>query len=196
MKTLSTSSGNVILSFVLVIALVGALDADRNVTPTEAGDIVASDLAEMQEFAETQYKLLLTKLEVASSLSDEHKELVATALSKDLEGLPLCSFNQDIVYREETEKSETRFVTVHDNGLLTDDKSRKRLFSEWKYSPFSAPPAAAMDFSSGTLIDETDSEATFQFRFDKKAKSASENITRIAWRFKTCRKKSSVRSNH
>lgn len=164
---------------VFIVALPLTLLAERKVTSVDTGDIVASDFAEMQEFAQTQYEHLLAKLEVASALSDEHKELVATALSKNLEGLPICSFTQEIVYEEETEKSETRLVTVHDNGVLTDNKGRERLFSEWKYSPFSAPSAAGMDFSSAKIIDETETDITFQFRFDKKAKSSSENVTEL-----------------
>lgn len=179
MNILSNSLRKLVFGFALVVMLTSILHAERKVTSTESGDIVASDLAEMQEFARTQYNELLSKLEVANSLSDQHKELVATALSKDFEGLPICTFNQKVVYREETEKSETRLLTVHDNGLITDNMERKRIFSEWKYSPFSAPPAAGLDFSSGTLLDETDSELTFQFRFDKKANSASENVTEL-----------------
>lgn len=170
---------NLLLGVALFVVLSVTLSAERTVTSTESGDIVASSLAEMQEYAELQKAHLLTRLEVAKLLTDQQRELVATALSKDLEGLPLCSFSQDIVYREETEKSETRLATVHENGLITDDKSRERMFSEWKYSPFSAPPSAGMDFASGTLIEETDSEATFQFKFDKKAKSSSENIREL-----------------
>ena len=169
----------VIFGVVIIVALPLELFADSEATSADAGDIVASDFAEMQEYAQTQYEHLLTKLEVASSLSDEHKELVANALSKNLEGLPICTFNQEIVYTEESERSETRLVTVHDNGILTDNKGRERLFSEWKYSPFTAPSAAGMDFSSATIIDETDTDITFQFRFDKKAKSSSENITEL-----------------
>lgn len=179
MKVLSSSLGKVIIGFVLVVMLTGIPHAERSVTSSDSGDIVASDLAEMQEFAQTQYELLLTKLEVASSLTDQHKELVATALSKDLAGLPICTFNQEIVYREESDKSETRLLTVHDSGLITDNKERERMYYEWKYSPYSAPPAAGMDFSSGRLIEETESELTFQFRFDKKAESASENVTEL-----------------
>ena len=179
MKNFLTPSRNVILGVCLVFALVSARYAEREVTPSETGDIVASNLAEMQEFAETQYDLLLTKLEKANSLSDLHKELIAFALSKDLEGLPLCTFNQEVIYREDTDKNETRLLTVHENGLITDNLERERIFSEWKYSPFSAPPAAGIDFSSGTLIDKSDSELKFQFRFDKKAKSASENVTEL-----------------
>ncbi|MCY3541907.1 MAG: hypothetical protein OXH31_08400 [Gammaproteobacteria bacterium] len=174
-----TTLRNLFLGVATLVLLSVAISAERTVTSTESGDIVASDLAEMQEYAELQKAHLLNRLEVANSLSDQQKELVATALSKDLEGLPLCSFSQVIVYREETEKSETRLATVHENGLITDDKSRERMFSEWKYSPFSAPPSAGMDFASGTLIEETDSEATFQFKFDKKAKSSSENIKEL-----------------
>lgn len=170
---------NLFLGIALLAVLTGSVSAKRTVTSTESGDIIASDLAEMQEYANLQKAHLSTKLEAAKSLSDRQKELVATALSKDLEGLPLCSFSQDIAYREETDKSETREVIVHENGLLTDNKSRERIFSEWKYSPFSAPPAIGMDLSSGKLIEETDNEATFQFKFDKKAKSASENITEL-----------------
>lgn len=170
---------NLLFSFVLFTVVSSSVLAERTVTTTESGDIIASDLAEMQAYAALQKARLLTKLEVAKSLSDQQKELVATALSKDLDGLPLCSFSQDLVYRQDTEKSETRLVTVHENGLLTDDKSRKRVFSEWNYSPFSAPPAAGMDFSSAKLIEETETEATFQFRFNKRAKSTSENITEL-----------------
>ena len=169
----------VIFGVVIIVALPLELFADSEATSADAGDIVASDFAEMQEYVQAQYEHLLTKLEVASSLSDEHKELVANALSKNLEGLPICTFNQEIVYTEESERSETRLVTVHDNGILTDNKGRERLFSEWKYSPFTAPSAAGMDFSSATIIDETDTDITFQFRFDKKAKSSSENITEL-----------------
>lgn len=179
MESLLRTARKLFLGVALSAALTSSVSAERTVTSTESGDIVASDLAEMQEYAELQKEHLLTKLEAAKWLSDQQKELVATALSKDLEGLPLCSFSQDIVYSQETEKSEIRQVTVHENGLLTDDKSRERMFSEWTYSPFSAPSAAGIDFSSGTLIEETTSEATFQFKFDKKAKSASENISEI-----------------
>ncbi|MYF38882.1 MAG: hypothetical protein F4219_09025 [Gammaproteobacteria bacterium] len=179
MRISSQSLISAILGMVLIVALPSSLYAERKVTSSETGDIVASDLTEMQEFSVSQYELLLEKLEVADSLSDNHRELVATALSKDLEGLPLCTFNQEIVYREETEKSETRLLTVHEDGLITDNKERKRMYFEWKYSPYSAPPAAGIDFSSGTLIEETESDLTFQFRFDKKAKSASENVTEL-----------------
>ena len=172
-------SSSLIFGVVFIVALPHTLFADSSETPADGGDIVASDFAEMQEYAQSQYERLLTKLEVATSLSDEHKELVATALSKNLEGLPICTFNQEIVYAEESERSETRLVTVHDNGILTDNKGRERLFSEWKYSPFTAPSAAGMDFSSTSIIDETDTDITFQFRFDKKAKSSSENITEL-----------------
>ena len=184
MKTFPNFLSYTILSVVSVLSVPGAFNAERTVTPTEFGDIIASDLIEMQTFAETQYLRLLDKLEVASLLSDRHRELVATALSKDLEGMPMCSFNQEVIYHQETKKNEIRYVTVHDNGLVSDNKGRERLFSEWKYSPFSAPPAAGMDFSSGTLIEETDSEATFQFRFDKKAKSSSENLTELLKNFR------------
>ena len=172
-------SSTVVFGVVVMIALPLTLFAQSKESSADAGDIVASDFAEMQEYAQTQYEHLLTKLEVAKALSDEHKELVATALSKNLEGLPICTFNQEIVYAEEAERSETRLVTVHDNGVLTDNKGRERLFSEWKYSPFTAPSAAGMDFSSTTVIDETDTDITFQFRFDKKAKSSSENVTEL-----------------
>ena len=179
MRVFRTSLSFASLGLVCTISVANLGYAERVVTPTEHGDIVASDLEEMQDHAKSQYADVLEKLEVASSLSEQHKELVAIALSKDLEGLPLCSFNQEIEYKEETDKSETRYVTVHDNGLVSDDKGRERLFSEWKYSPFSAPPSAGMDFESGTLIEETETEATFQFRFDKKAKSSSESVTEL-----------------
>lgn len=179
LKRAQIRSSGLIFGVVFIVALPLELFADSEETSANAGDIVASDFAEMQEYVQTQYEHLLTKLEVASSLSDEHKELVANALSKNLEGLPICTFNQEIVYAEEIERSETRLVTVHDNGILTDNKGRERLFSEWKYSPFTAPSAAGMDFSSATIIDETDADVTFQFRFDKKAKSSSENITEL-----------------
>ncbi|MYC24475.1 MAG: hypothetical protein F4X56_00985 [Gammaproteobacteria bacterium] len=179
MKQLLIHSIGMIFGVVFIVALPLTLFADGKETSIDAGDIVASDFAEMQEYAQAQYEHLLTKIEVANSLSDEHKKLVATALSKNLEGLPICTFNQEIVYAEESERSETRLVTVHDNGILTDDKGRERLFSEWKYSPFTAPSAAGMDFASATIIDETGTDVTFQFRFDKKAKSASENITEL-----------------
>lgn len=172
-------SSSLIVGVVFLVALPTTLLADGSETSADAGDIVASDFAEMQEYAQTQYEHLLTKLEVASALSDEHKALVAIALSKNLEGLPICTFNQEIVYTEESERSENRLVTVHDNGILTDDKGRERLFSEWKYSPFTAPSAAGMDFASATIIDESDTDITFQFRFDKKAKSSSENVTEL-----------------
>lgn len=179
MKILSNALGKAIIGFALIALMSGMPQAERKVTSMESGDIVASDLKEMQKYAETQYEHLLTKLEIASSLSEHHRELVATALSKDLAGLPLCTFNQEIVYREETDKSETRLLTVHDDGLITDNKERERMYYEWKYSPYSAPPAAGMDFSSGRLIEETETELTFQFRFDKKATSASENVTEL-----------------
>ena len=172
-------SSTLVFGVVVMIALPLTLFAQSKESSADAGDIVASDFAEMQEYAQTQYEHLLTKLEVAKALSDEHKELVATALSKNLEGLPICTFNQEIVYAEESERSETRLVTVHDTGVLTDNKGRERLFSEWKYSPFTAPSAAGLDFSSTTVIDETDTDITFQFRFDKKAKSSSENVTEL-----------------
>ncbi len=170
---------NLLLGVVLLTVVPSSVFADRTVTSTDSGDIIASDLVEMQEYAALQKELFLAKLEVANSLSDQQKDLVATALSKDLEGIPLCSFSQDFLYRQDTEKSETRSVTVHENGLLTDDKSRKRVFSEWNYSPFSAPPAVGMDYSSAKLIEETETEATFQFKFNKKAKSPSENTTEL-----------------
>lgn len=172
-------SVGMIFGVVFILALPLMLFADGKETSAAASDIVASDFAKMQEYAQTQYEHLLTKVEVASALSEEHKKLVATALSKNLEGLPICTFNQEIVYAEESERSETRLVTVHDNGVLTDDTGRERLFSEWKYSPFTAPSAAGMDFASATIIDETGTDITFQFRFDKKAKSSSENITEL-----------------
>jgi len=170
---------NLLFGIVVLSVVPSAVFAERTVTSNESGDIIASNLAEMQEYAELQKERLLTRLEVAKSLSDHQKELVATALSKDLEGIPLCSFSQDIVYRQDTEKSESRSVTVHANGLLTDDKSRERIFSEWNYSPFSAPPAVGMDFASAKLIEESETEATFQFKFNKKAKSMSENTTEL-----------------
>ena len=168
-----------LIGVALLSVVPNSVFADRKVTATDSGDIVASDLAEMLAYAELHRELLLTKLEIAKSLSDQQKELVATALSKDLEGWPLCSFSQEFVYRQDTEKSEIRMVTVHENGLLTDDKSRERVFSEWNYSPFSVPPTAGIDFSSGKLIEETTTESTFQFKFNKKAKSTSENTTEL-----------------
>lgn len=168
-----------LLGIVLVMAAPGFILAERTVTSTDSGDIIASDFGEMQEYAELQKAQLLTKLKVAKSLSDRQKELVAIALSKDLEGLPLCSFSQDIVYREETKKSETRQVKVHENGMITDDKSRERMFNEWNYSPFSAPPTAGMDFSSAKLKEETSSSVTFRFKFNRKAKSKSKKVTEL-----------------
>lgn len=170
---------NLLFGVVVLTVVSSTVLAELTVTSNESGDIVASDLVEMQEYAELQKARLLTRLEVAKSLSDQQKELVAIALSKDLEGIPLCSFSQDFVYRQDTEKSETRSVTVHANGMLTDDKSRERIFSEWNYSPFSVPPAAGIDFASAQLIEETATEATFQFKFNKKAKSTSENTTEL-----------------
>lgn len=173
-----------IISLMLVCKLVVVggslpLHAERIVTPLDSGEIVASDYSDMRDYAQSQYTNLINRLEVARGLTDQHKEFVATALSKDLEGLPLCSFDQQIVYQEESDKNELRVVTVHEDGLLTDNQARKRIFSEWKYSPFSAPPAAGIDFSSAVLLEETDSTMTFQFRFDKKAKSPSENVSEL-----------------
>ena len=171
------STKDLLFGVVLIVAVPSLVIAERIVTSTDLGDIIASDLAEMQEYAESQRERLLTKLENANSLSDQHKDLVATALSRDFEGIPLCSFSLDLVYSQDVEKSETRSVTVHENGLLTDDKSRSRIFSEWSYSPFSAPPAVGMDYSSAKLIEETETEVTFQFKFNKRAKSTSEKVS-------------------
>lgn len=179
MKTRSKAHFCLLFGLVLFISSANGLLAERKVTQTQFGEIITSELEEMQGFATTQYSQLFERLEAESSLLEHHSQLVATALSKDLEGLPLCSFDQEIVYEKESDKSETRHVTVNDNGFLTDDKGRDRFFTEWKYSPFGAPPSAGMDFSSGKLIEESESELTVQFRFDKKAQSPSENITEL-----------------
>ena len=179
MKTPIKSHYCLAFSTTLVISFASGVHADSTASQTPIDDIMVSELDDMQGFAATQYANLLERLESESSLQDHHNQLVAKALSKDLEGLPLCTLSQEIVYHEETDRSETRLVTVNDNGFLTDDHGRNRFYNEWKYSPFSAPPAVGMDFSSAKLIEESESELTIQFRFDKKAQSPSENITEL-----------------
>ena len=179
MKTPSNAHYWLLLGVAFVFSFAIESHAERKVTQTQFGEIITSGLEEMQAFATSEYSQLLERLEAESSLLEHQNQLVATALSKDLEGLPLCSFDQEIVYEKETDRSETRLVTVNDNGFLTDDKGRDRFYNEWKYSPFAAPPAAGMDFSSATLIEESESELTVLFRFDKKAQSSSENVTEL-----------------
>lgn len=112
----------------------------------------------------------------SSSLSDEHRELLATAMSKMYLGIPVSSFTH--MEREESsdldEPSEsTTNLIVSDDGRI-QHANESIVYNLNSTSPFVSLPLLPFIPATGKVLSESDTEAIFIFDVDMKMMAEAE----------------------
>ena len=117
-------------------------------------------------YREDRYKKISEGL-ASSSLSEEHQELLATAMSKMYLGVPVSSFTQS----EREESSDEEPSETNSSWSVTDDGQIKHASESITWglnsaSPFVYLPPLPFNASTGRVLEESDSEAKFVFDVD------------------------------
>ncbi|MXW55009.1 MAG: hypothetical protein F4X44_00800 [Gammaproteobacteria bacterium] len=104
----------------------------------------------------------------ASSLSDQHQDLIASAMSKMYLGVPISSYTHS--EREESsdeEPSESSFeYFVSEDGRIRHESEQATIsLNLTSASPFLFLPPLPFDASTGRVVEESDAEAVFVFDF-------------------------------
>jgi len=109
----------------------------------------------------------------SSSLSDDHRELLATAMSKMYLGIPVSSF----AYREREESSDLEEPSESTTNLIVSDDGRIQHANESivaSQSPFVSLPLLPFIPATGKVLNESDTEAKFIFDVDTKMMAEAE----------------------
>lgn len=112
----------------------------------------------------------------SSSLSNEHRELLATAMSKMYLGVPVSSFThmerEESSDREEPSESKANFF-VSDDGRI-QHANESIVYGLNSTSPFVSLPLLPFTPATGKVLSESDTEAIFIFDVDTKMMAEAE----------------------
>lgn len=112
----------------------------------------------------------------SSSLSDEHRELLATAMSKMYLGVPVSSFThmerEESSDREEPSESKANFF-VSDDGRI-QHANESIVYGLNSTSPFVSLPLLPFTPATGKVLSESDTEVIFIFDVDSKMLAEAE----------------------
>ena len=156
-------------AFACVLAVsVGTVGQEES-APTNEFTVLATT-EDRDEYRALQREAAVELLE-PSSLSQEHKELLANALSKVYMGIPVGSYTRTVRVEDSTEEeSEEHSSTwmVNESGVVHRDGEQVdyTLARAISNSPFQGSMAFAIDAEKIRLARETDTEATFVWEID------------------------------
>ena len=151
------------------LACISAVANDEQQTTEETTDIEASTFAVLDtadainDYRDQRQKESSESLK-RSSLSTEHQELLATAMSKMYLGVPLSSFT----YSERQESSEEEPMESTESLVVRDDGRIHHATESISYdlntnNPFVSLPSVPFNADTGRVLEESGSEVTFGF---------------------------------
>lgn len=119
-------------------------------------------VAEIQEYREDRYHIFQESLSDAS-LTKEHRDLIASALSKTYSGVPLCSFTFALnAQGNEASPSEEEAVWI-----VSESGGTERMNNEdrrhYRDAPISFVPNNPFDLARGTVVGESKSSVKYRF---------------------------------
>ena len=151
---------------------VDVTDQSSNESIDSAGDLhVRMDVKAMGEYRQSRREEFAGSL-ARSELSTEHQELLANVLAKLYVGVPMSSFSETYIdpKSSETDSEITENWRVTDAGYLQNETEPSQL--DLRFNPlFIALPTPSFVPDSGQLLEESDTEAKFIFKLEKKGKS-------------------------
>lgn len=151
----------------LSVTLANAAQETEETSDAEEPNFTRLDTMEaIRGHRDDRYKKIAEGL-ASSSLSDEHQELLATAMSKMYLGVPVSSFTQS----EREESSDEEPSESKSSWSVTDDGQIKHATESivWGLntpSPFVYLPPLPFNAATGRVLHESDDEAIFIFDFD------------------------------
>lgn len=157
-----------------ICSVADVVDQSANESIDSADDLhVRMDVKAMGEYRKSRRDEFAGSL-ARSELSTEHQELLANVLAKLYVGVPVSSFSE--TYNDaklsETDSEITENWRVTDAGYLQNETESTPM--DLRFNPlFIALPTPSFVPDSGQLLDESDTEAKFIFKLDKKGKSSS-----------------------
>lgn len=114
-----------------------------------------------------------------SNLSDEHQELISNAIAKIYVGIPVSSFKHtsrfESMQDETVVSTDTSHVSV-DGHIQQENVSYKSSLNT--NSPFMYFPPVPLVSETGKLLEESDSNATFEFDFNPSTEVEVEDVKR------------------
>lgn len=129
---------------------------------------VLDTMAAVQAYRDDRRRQIIEGLS-SSALSEEHQELLASAMSKMYAGVPLSSFThserQESSGEEPTESSFEYFVS-EEGRIRHESEGSSQSLNLTSTSPFMFLPLLPFDAATGRVVEESDAEAMFVFDFD------------------------------
>ena len=138
----------------------------ETLTNSKGETFTLMDMEAMIAYREKRHATLTEAL-VESSLSEEHQGLLASAMAKAFVGIPVSSYTEinRSVFKNEEPVENTDNWTVSDFGHIRHE-TIPTLYSLTKFNPFNYLPPTPFLPETGTLIEESEKEAKFEFDID------------------------------
>ncbi len=119
-------------------------------------------VAEIQQYRDDRYHMFQESLSEAQ-LSEEHRDLIASALSKTYTGIPLCSFTFALDARgDKALPSEEEAVWIVTESGVTEQAGNEDQ-RHYRDSPISYVPNNPFDLAQGSVVSESKSLVKFRF---------------------------------